>query len=86
MVLLRVADCGPGLAPDVGARLFQPFVTTKSSGSGVGLSICRSIIEAHGGWISAEDDPGGGTVFGSPCHGAVPMSRGRECRTRLTLV
>jgi two-component system, LuxR family, sensor kinase FixL len=72
LVLVRVADTGPGLSPDVRARLFQPFVTTKSSGIGVGLSICRSIIETHGGRISAEDNPGGGTVFQFTVSGSGP--------------
>lgn len=60
---VAVADTGPGLAPEVAAKLFQPFVTTKSSGMGVGLSISRTIIEAHGGQLSAEPNPGGGTLF-----------------------
>lgn len=60
---IAVADTGPGLAADVADQLFRPFVTTKSSGMGVGLSICRSIVEAHGGRIWAEPRPGGGTVF-----------------------
>ncbi|MBL6457370.1 PAS domain S-box protein [Belnapia sp. T6] len=60
---LAVADTGPGLAPQVAARLFEPFVSTKPNGMGVGLSICRSIIEAHGGRLWAEPNPGGGTVF-----------------------
>jgi len=63
MVQLGVADSGAGLAPEVRAYLFQPFVTTKQKGMGLGLSICRTIIEAHGGKIWVEPRPGGGTVF-----------------------
>ncbi|MDE2006552.1 MAG: PAS domain S-box protein [Rhodospirillales bacterium] len=63
LVEVAVADSGPGLAEAVRARLFQPFVTTKSAGLGVGLSICRAIVQAHGGELTAEDAPGGGTVF-----------------------
>jgi two-component system sensor kinase FixL len=62
-VTVSVADTGPGLAPDVAARLFEPFVTSKRGGMGVGLSICRSIVEAHGGRLWADANPGGGTVF-----------------------
>lgn len=63
MLSVRVADTGPGLAPEVAGKLFQPFVTTKAQGMGVGLSICRSIIEAHGGTLRASPNPGGGAVF-----------------------
>jgi two-component system, LuxR family, sensor kinase FixL len=63
MVQISVADTGPGLPESVRARLFQPFVTTKLAGMGVGLSVCRTIIEAHGGELRAEDGVGGGTVF-----------------------
>ena len=63
LVEIAVADTGPGLPETVRARLFQPFVTTKPAGLGVGLSICRAIVQAHGGSLSAEDNPGGGTVF-----------------------
>lgn len=63
MAVFSIADSGPGLQPEVAERLFQPFVTTKANGMGVGLSICRTIIEAHGGRIWAEPNEGGGTVF-----------------------
>jgi two-component system, LuxR family, sensor kinase FixL len=62
-VEVAVVDTGPGLAPEVAGRLFEPFVSTKPEGMGVGLSICRSIVEAHGGRLWAEPNPGGGTVF-----------------------
>ncbi len=62
-VEIRVADSGPGIAPEIADRLFQPFVTTKPQGMGVGLSICHSIVEAHGGELRAEPNPEGGTVF-----------------------
>ncbi|MBQ0821415.1 PAS domain S-box protein [Microvirga sp. HBU67558] len=62
-VELSVEDTGAGLAPEVAAQLFQPFVTTKKHGMGVGLSICRTIVEAHGGKIWAESAPGTGTAF-----------------------
>ncbi|MGY3332474.1 two-component system sensor kinase FixL [Mesorhizobium sp. USDA 4775] len=63
MAEVGVIDTGPGLAPEVSAQLFQPFVTTKKQGMGVGLSICRTIVESHGGHIWAESMPGGGTAF-----------------------
>jgi two-component system sensor kinase FixL len=63
MLMISVADTGPGIAPEVFAQLFRPFVTTKPHGMGVGLSISRTIIDAHGGRIWIEPNPGGGTVF-----------------------
>jgi len=63
MVEIRVADTGTGLAPEITGQLFQPFITTKRHGMGVGLSISRTIIEAHGGSIAPQPNPGGGTIF-----------------------
>ncbi|NDW07099.1 PAS domain S-box protein [Jiella sp. 40Bstr34] len=63
MVEIAVADTGPGIAPEIAAQLFQPFVTSKERGMGVGLSISRTIVEAHGGRLWTESNPGGGTVF-----------------------
>ncbi len=60
---VSVSDTGSGLSPDILPQLFQPFVTTKQHGMGVGLSISKTIIEAHGGRLWAEPNPGGGTVF-----------------------
>ena len=63
MLTISVADTGAGIPPDMAKQLFHPFVTTKREGMGVGLSICRTIIEAHGGQIWTEPNPDGGTVF-----------------------
>jgi C4-dicarboxylate-specific signal transduction histidine kinase len=67
---VAVADAGPGLAPDVVARLFEPFYTTKPEGTGLGLNICRSIIEAHGGRLSAGASSRGGALFRFTVHTA----------------
>jgi PAS domain S-box-containing protein len=62
-VEISVSDTGPGLANDVAAKLFQPFTTTKEGGMGVGLSICRRIIEGHGGRMWVDSEPGAGACF-----------------------
>jgi len=60
---VSVADTGPGLNPEIAGRLFQPFMTTKAQGMGVGLSISRTIVEAHGGRIWVETNANGGATF-----------------------
>ncbi len=74
-VELAVSDTGPGLSPEVAARLFQPFVTTKPDGMGMGLAICRSIAEAHGGRLSAGATRPKGA---SGCRWRCPRPRGTE--------
>jgi C4-dicarboxylate-specific signal transduction histidine kinase len=73
-VRLTVQDSGIGFVPDVADRLFESFYTTKENGMGVGLSVSRSIIEAHRGrlWASANDGPGASFAF------SIPQDRGAE--------
>lgn len=63
MIEIAIADIGPGIADDIAVRLFEPFVSSKHDGMGLGLSISRSIVEAHDGQLITEPNPGGGTVF-----------------------
>lgn len=63
MVMVSVADSGPGISPEIASKLFQPFVTTKTQGMGIGLSLCQTIVESHGGQINAEANSAGGTIF-----------------------
>ncbi|MEI9991963.1 MAG: PAS domain S-box protein [Rhizomicrobium sp.] len=74
-VCVTVSDTGPGIAPDVMARLFQPFVTTKENGMGVGLTICQSIVEAHDGKIWGEGNERGGATFGFRLPVADPVEK-----------
>jgi two-component system sensor histidine kinase DctS len=62
-VSFSVIDAGPGIAPDVAQRLFTPFFTTRSEGMGLGLSLCRTVVEQHGGALDFQACPGGGTEF-----------------------
>lgn len=62
-LLLSVSDTGPGIAPEIEGRLFEAFTSTKEDGLGMGLSICRTIVEAHGGRIWTESKPGAGATF-----------------------
>jgi PAS domain S-box-containing protein len=62
-VRLRIDDNGPGIAPELTKTLFDPFVSSKPGGMGIGLSVSRTIVEAHGGRLTAENRPGGGATF-----------------------
>ena len=75
-VRISVIDNGTGLPEKVRERLFQPFVSTKKTGMGIGLSVCQAIIAAHGGRLWAEPNPAGGTIFF--------ISLSRADRARLT--
>ena len=63
VVQLTVTDSGPGIAPELRPRVFEPFFTTRPRGTGLGLAIARQIVEAHGGRIDAGDAAGGGACF-----------------------
>jgi signal transduction histidine kinase len=67
-VVIAVADNGTGMDTSIAERIFQPFVTTKADGMGMGLSICRTIVEAHGGLLTASPRSRGGTVFTFTVH------------------
>ncbi|ABA58172.1 PAS/PAC sensor hybrid histidine kinase [Nitrosococcus oceani ATCC 19707] len=60
---IQIQDTGPGLPDNLKQKIFEPFFTTKTEGMGMGLPICQSIIEAHGGWLLATDNKHGGAVF-----------------------
>ena len=63
-ILVEIEDTGPGIAPEIADKLFQPFATHgKAHGTGLGLSICKKIIEDHGGKISVHSEPGRGAIF-----------------------
>jgi two-component system sensor kinase FixL len=62
-IIVSVADNGPGFDPKIEANLFQPFNTSKPEGMGIGLSVCRTIVESHGGKITAANNKNAGVTF-----------------------
>ena len=76
-VLIAIEDSGPGLDPSIAQRVFEPFVTTKPDGLGMGLSICRSIIDAHGGRLWVSPGAAHGTVFRFMLPSAAPPGAAR---------
>jgi signal transduction histidine kinase len=78
-VVVEVSDSGPGLEPEVARRIFEPFFTTKAEGTGLGLSIVRQAVEAHGGTVTLESQPGHGATFTIRLPAAKPgTSTGQE--------
>jgi signal transduction histidine kinase len=61
--LISIEDQGPGIQGDISERIFEPFFTTKANGTGMGLAICRSMVEMHDGRLWAENGSGGGAIF-----------------------
>jgi PAS domain S-box-containing protein len=82
MVEISVADSGPGIPPEDLENLFSQFMTTKSGGMGIGLPICRTIVEAHGGTIWAENRPEGGSIFRFTLPQGQPRSPERQEQAR----
>jgi signal transduction histidine kinase len=76
-VLVSISDTGMGIPPQLGEQIFRPFFTTKSHGTGMGLRICRSIIESHGGriWATSNDGPGATFFFSIPPGTDVPAGQ-----------
>ena len=77
-VIVTVRDVGSGIDPEIEDKLFSPFLTTKPNGMGMGLSICRSIIEAHGGRVWASRNSGPGTTFHFALDGESAFSDHRQ--------
>jgi signal transduction histidine kinase len=76
-ITIEIADNGPGIPAELGERIFEPYVSTKETGIGLGLAICRRIVESHGGQLTAASPPEGGAVFIVRLPTSIPSAEGR---------
>jgi PAS domain S-box-containing protein len=84
-VVITIADTGPGIPPEQAARIFDPYFTTKATGSGLGLAVALSVIEKHGGHIRVDSRPGVGSTFEFSLPAACPCLEGSERGVRRSL-
>ncbi len=81
-IRLAVSDSGTGIEPGQLSKLFSPFFTTKRDGMGIGLAICKTIVEAHGGTLSGRNNDGPGATFEVALHASKEMLRPRGGTSR----
>jgi signal transduction histidine kinase len=84
MVVLEISDNGPGIAPQALEEVFEPFFTTKAAGAGLGLWLCRAMVEAHGGHLWATQGEEGGATFHLQLPSCIPTTAGWRLEGAMT--